>query len=360
MRERDDYLTQQVLTCIGNKRALLPLLDEGFKRVAEVVGGRFAVGDLFCGSGVVSRYLKRYASYIHANDLQPYAAASAQCYLTNRSELDMTRLTRRAVALHVEALARPRRGFLSEMYAPRDDEDIQDGERVFYTTANAVYLDTARQLLEEEPEDVRRMLLGPLIAQASTRANTSGVFKGFHKEIGGRTQTSLSRITSRIGLVAPVLSRFEVRYAVTQADAVEVCNLVSSQLDAVYLDPPYNKHPYASNYFMLDLVTQYQRPHEVSEVSGIPLDWQRSPFNSQVHAEEALRQLIASARCRFVLLSYSSDGIVPHERILELLNARGRTEVLTADYGAYSGGRGETRQVKERLYVSDAGNSPHL
>ena len=31
-------------------------------------------------------------------------------------------------------------------------------------------------------------------------------------------------------------------------------------LDLVYLDPPYNQHPYGSNYFMLNLLVDYRAP----------------------------------------------------------------------------------------------------
>ena len=31
-------------------------------------------------------------------------------------------------------------------------------------------------------------------------------------------------------------------------------------LDLAYLDPPYNQHPYGSNYFMLNLLTDYRVP----------------------------------------------------------------------------------------------------
>jgi len=32
------------------------------------------------------------------------------------------------------------------------------------------------------------------------------------------------------------------------------------------LDPPYNQHPYGSNYFMLNLLADYREPADVSAV----------------------------------------------------------------------------------------------
>jgi len=50
-------------------------------------------------------------------------------------------------------------------------------------------------------------------------------------------------------------------------------------VDLIYLDPPYNQHPYGSNYFMLNLICTNERPHTLSKVSGIPGDWNKSQYN---------------------------------------------------------------------------------
>ena len=52
-------------------------------------------------------------------------------------------------------------------------------------------------------------------------------------------------------------------------------------LDLLYLDPLYNQHPYGFNYFMLNLLCDYRRPERISRVSGIPRDWNRSPYNGR-------------------------------------------------------------------------------
>ncbi|WP_436404851.1 DNA adenine methylase [Campylobacter jejuni] len=40
--------------------------------------------------------------------------------------------------------------------------------------------------------------------------------------------------------------------------------------DVVYLDPPYNQHPYSSNYFMLNLIANYKKPEEISKIRHFP------------------------------------------------------------------------------------------
>ena len=56
-------------------------------------------------------------------------------------------------------------------------------------------------------------------------------------------------------------------------------------VDVAYLDPPYNQHPYGSNYFMLNLLASGREPaaEELSQVSGIPKNWNRSHYNKSRH-----------------------------------------------------------------------------
>lgn len=43
---------------------------------------------------------------------------------------------------------------------------------------------TYRQFLEDEPPEIRSLLMGPLLSKASIHANTAGVFKGFYEDRG--------------------------------------------------------------------------------------------------------------------------------------------------------------------------------
>lgn len=66
-----------------------------------------------------------------------------------------------------------------------------------------------------------------------------------------------------------MFSRFNCRFSIHCRDANELAAELP-EMDVVYLDPPYNQHPYGSNYFMLNLLSSYEKPAETSRVSGIP------------------------------------------------------------------------------------------
>ena len=354
------YLSDQIITYIGNKRSLLPFIGKGVDAVRARLGGRKIDSlDLFSGSGVVSRYLKRHSRKLHANDMESYSRVANQCYLTNRSTVDFSALDEVRRMLRKKINEYPSPGFITEMYSPKDESNITSDDRCFYTRKNAIFLDTAASLLAKENEPFRSLLLGPLLSRASVHANTSGVFKGFYKnkegvgQFGGSGKDALTRITGTVDLDAPLLSGFECESKIHQSDA----NLLVHQLkevDLAYLDPPYNQHPYGSNYFMLNLLVDYKRPAEVSNVSGIPVDWQRSRYNARPEAESALFELVRALQAKFVLISYNSEGFVSYDSFTSTLEKLGKLSVLETKYNTFRGSRNlrdRPIHLKEYLFL---------
>jgi adenine-specific DNA-methyltransferase len=356
------YLTRQLITCLGNKRALLPEIDAAVRKVQRRLGRtRLRLLDGFSGSGSVSRLFKRHASYLAVNDLEDYAAVAARCYLRNRSTLDARALARVIEALNAEVEhAHLPRGFIEELYAPRNESHITASDRVFYTRANAQRLDAYRRLIAEVPADLQDLCLGPLLSEASIHANTAGVFKGFYKDrgtrigrYGGSHGDALERIRGRIVLDVPPLSRFECDVEILQDDANAAVTRVRD-LDLAYFDPPYNQHPYGSNYFMLNLLVHYERPERLSRVSGIPIGWRRSHYNVRARSLALLTDLFEKTDARYLLVSFNDEGFVAPDRMRTMLAAMGTVEEVALRYNAFRGSRnlrGRPTHVTEHLFL---------
>ena len=264
-------------------------------------------------------------------------------------------------------------GFISELYAPADENQIEKGERCFYTPYNAAYLDVARQLIEKEiPAELRDFFIAPLLSEASIHANTAGIFKGFYKnsktgrgQFGGNGRNALTRIRGKISLPFPVFSDFSCKSRVFSSDAnllvqdpalYDKAYTSGGLFDLAYFDPPYNQHPYGSNYFMLNLIAGYKRPdsENISRVSGIPKDWNRSDYNKKRRVAEVFVELVRNVRARYVLVSFNSEGFIPKDEMIELLSSCGKVSVLEADYNAFRGSRnlsGREIHVKEFLFL---------
>ncbi len=365
-KENEAFLTEQIITYLGNKRALLSFIGTALSVVKKKLGkDRLDIADVFSGSGVVSRFFKQHSLTLYSNDLEDYCYTINRCYLSNKMSIDFPALTAYYRSIKEVLDTQPlRTGFLSEMYAPADDTNIREGERVFYTTRNARYLDTARQLIETVPQPYKTLLLGPLLYEASVHNNTSGVFKGFYKnsktgigQYGGDGRNALQRIMADIDLKLPIFSNFDCNTVVLQSDA----NVLAETLppvDLVYIDPPYNQHPYGSNYFMLNLINNYQRPGEVSRVSGIPQNWNKSQYNKKQTARDSVFDLCRKLDTKFLLISFSSDGFIGREEMTDMLSSLGEVQVLDKEYNTFRGCRnlsGRDIHVKEYLYLVEKG-----
>lgn len=366
MHDDEAFLTEQIITYIGNKRALLDFIGVAIEKIKkDCHKDKLNIVDIFSGSGIVSRYLKRYANILITNDLEDYAYTINKCYLSNKSEINFDELEKYYNILKQKLSSNLSSGFISEMYAPNDTNNIKYGERVFFTKRNANYIDTARQIIETFPEDIKPFFIAPLLSEVSVKNNTAGVFKGFYKDkngkghFGGQGENALSRIKADIEIPFPLFSNFECRVINYQKDA----NVLAKELkdiDVVYMDPPYNQHPYGSNYFMLNLVNNYVKPNIVSKVSGIPNNWHRSNYNKKKEALKAMEDLCKNIESKYLIISYNSEGFITKSEMIKMLNSVGQVDVLETKYNTYRGSRNLNNRslyVNEILFIVKKENS---
>lgn len=357
-KENKTYLKEQIITYLGNKRSLLPYIDKEIKIIQKKLGKNKTVNvDLFSGSGIIARFLKKYSSKIIANDLETYSKIINECYLSNKETIDWNTYEKhKNEILNILQNKKFTKGVISKYYAPANDRNIQPGERVFYTTKNALIIDSVRNYIDSVEEPIKTLFLGQLLAEASIKTNTAGVFKGFYKDsttgigkYGGNGEYALKRIKGDIKIEKPILSNYSCDYEVFQQNAnVLVKNL--KDLDIVYIDPPYNQHPYGSNYFMLNLIIKNEEPKEVSPVSGIPKGWNKSLYNVKNKVKEEFEDLISNISSKYIIVSYNSEGFITYDEILSILNKYGLVEVKEIVYNTYRG----SRNLSERsLYVTE-------
>ena len=360
--ENKDYLTKQLITYIGNKRSLLAFIGDALCKVKKELGrNKIKCLDMFSGSGIVARYLKQSSELIIANDIEKYSEVIGKCYLSNRTEININKLKSIYDDIKKGLLEKKLEdGFIADLYAPKNEKKILKNERVFYTLRNARYLDNARQLIEKVERKYRDYLLAPLLSEASIHANTSGVFKGFYKDsgtgigkFGGNNGDALTRILGEIEMQFPIFSSYECDWKVYREDANKLVKNLP-EVDLAYLDPPYNQHPYGSNYFMLNLLVDYKRPDAISNVSGIPEAWFRSAYNKKQMAKEALFGLIKDLKAKYILISFNSEGFINKDEMIDNLKHKGKVELFETKYNTFRGSRnleGRSIHVKEQLYL---------
>ena len=360
--ENEAFLSRQLITYIGNKRSLLPFIGTALEKVKKRLGReKLRIFDAFSGSGAAARFFKAHADLLLVNDLEAYSEAISRCYLANAEELPQAELRGIHERLFRRLREEPlRKGFIAELYAPKDADNIKNGERVFYTPRNAMFIDTARQYIEEVDPALRHFFIAPLLSECSVHANTAGVFKGFYKDrltgygrFGGTGSDALARIKGDIELPFPVWSNFSCQVKIFREDTNALVSRLP-EMDLAYIDPPYNQHPYGSNYFMLNLILSYKRPQSISAVSGIPPDWNRSVYNVRREAARAFTELAGRIRSKFLLVSFNSEGFITPEEMRSMLEKTGKVEIFETAYNTFRGSRNlRERQthVREYLYL---------
>lgn len=353
MEENKDFLTTQIITYLGNKRSLIGNIEKEIIEIENKIGNRIGnkklvCADIFSGSGIVARMLKKHSSKLIVNDLENYSSLINSCYLINKDDYPAEICTELRKEIERKCEEKKYPGIISKNYAPQDDNNILQGERVFYTHENALLIDTYRKLIDEtvKEENLKKFFLAPLITEASIHVNTSGVFKGFYKDkdtgigcFGAAGKNALTRIFGKIQLKEPVFSNFNSELEIYQKDAMELSKELKN-LDIAYLDPPpYNQHPYGSNYFMLNLIIKNKLDVEISKVSGITQDWNRSVFNKQNSALKSMEEIIASLSSKFIIISYNSEGFITFDEMSEMLKKYGKLKTVEITYNTFRGSR---------------------
>jgi adenine-specific DNA-methyltransferase len=358
------FLKNQLITYLGNKRKLLPLITQGINYVkTQLNKKRLDTLDAFSGSGAVSRLLKLHSNKLYTNDFEKYPYALNNCYLANRSEINLNQLKKYNKFLR-ESFKKPIEGVITKLYAPKNDNDIQPDEHTFYTHRNALYIDTIRYNIDFLPPEYKRFFLAPLIYEASVHTNTGGVFRGFYKnsktgvgQFGGNERQDQGRILSDIHLPLPVFSLTECEYIIYNEDINSILDELP-EIDLAYFDPPYNEHPYGANYFMLNVITDNVEPKSITKGTGAPTDWKRSLYNKRKMSLNLMRDLVSRVKAKYLLISFSNEGFIDYNEMVLLLSEYGKLKIIETNYTTFGACRNmgkRNKKVKEYLYILNKG-----
>ena len=372
MEFNSPYLTEQIIAYIGNKRKLLPLIYKAIENAGISPAENIKFFDVFSGSGVVARFAKFLGMEVYANDWEYYSYVLNQGFLNfNESDIEKifgSRAEFESLLNKINSLPDPGEDnqYISKYYAPKEFDVEQVDyrtERLFYTRENALAIDKIRNYIEEnrsqESEKVFYLLLAILIYESATHTNTSGVFKAFHKEFGGHGKDALSRIMKKIELHFPVLIDSKAPVHVFQENANELARKLKG-IDIAYLDPPYNQHQYGSNYHLLNTIAKWDKipaPLDLNSKgilkrkAAIREDWinTRSDYCYRDSAEKSFEDLIMNLDARFIFISYSTDGIIPFEKMREICTKRGKLSLVTNEYTTYRGGKQSNKRQNTNI-----------
>ncbi len=373
MNCNSDFLTKQIIAYIGNKRRLLDLIYKAIQTIIKDVKPGLRFFDVFAGSGIVSRLGKELNFEIFTNDWEEYSFILNNGFIrtNNRdiprvfgSENDLMNLME-----ELNNLPDPKASdcYISKYFAPKsfnvDDVDFRK-ERLFYTRDNALTIDKIRNYIEknypnEDRPEARNILLSLLIYEVATHTNTSGVFKAFHKGFGGHNRDAIKRILSPIRMSKPILIDSDFPVHVYQEDSNKLIKKIKD-IDIAYLDPSYNQHQYGSNYHMLNTIALWNKipasldldeQGVLKEKAAIRKDWVKTKSNYcyQDSAVSSFQDLIENLDARHILISYSTDGIIPFDVMKDICAQKGKISIVTNGYTKYRGGKQSNNRLNTNI-----------
>ena len=166
----------------------------------------------------------------------------------------------------------------------------------------------------------------------------------------------MQRIKKEITLDYPVFSNENNCEIIIKQDNTNLLikDLNKENLDITYFDPPYNEHPYGSNYFMLNCIAKNESPKNISKVSGIPKEWNKSEYNKKQEALKSLDELIKNTFSKYIILSYSSEGHISYDEIENILKKYGKTNIEKIDYSNFKAARTQIARekiIKEYIFI---------
>ena len=350
-RDTEEYVFSQLIPYIGNKRKLLDIIHQAIK-LTNIENGTFV--DLFSGSTVVSRFAKKLGFRVLSNDWEPYSEqiAIGTVVLNEIPKFENFGGVERVFDLLNNVV--PIEDYITKHLCTTDDEKLDhEKDRLFFMRKNGMKIDAMRDLILKWVEENKisqtefSYLMASLLYSVSYVSNTSGVFKGFHRGWGGSNGTAQYRICSDISLKPPILFNNDQDNISIREDAGVLVNRLTEILgkipDIIYLDPPYNQHPYGSNYHVLNSITLWDKPDFPEKItrgtkSAIRLDWRterKSAYNSRPKAVQEFQELIDNISSKFILTSYSTEGNIPLNEMMKILGSKGTLRVVKREYVRY-------------------------
>jgi adenine-specific DNA-methyltransferase len=391
----DFFLKNQIITYLGNKRKLIPFINEVVEEIKnndEILklkkNCEISFFDIFAGSGIVSRYSKLKGFKTYSNDLELYSYIILKSTIgTNKEELNQIfknvaeRLKKpkdikdnyQYVINYLNELNEPQNKknlYFSINYAPKDtNKPDHEKERLFYTQENAKKIDAIQEKIQDKSifdEKSREVILASLMYKMTTNINTSGTMKGCYNGFGGPKKNALDRILGKIKLEKlPLINKIKgVAFNDFAEQVFENNNL--NEMDIVYADPPYNSHQYSANYNHLNTLALNDKyyPGEVIKGTraGIRKDHNKSEFcytskhkdeKEYKKAEIAFINLIKNIKSKYIILSYNNEGIVEIDKLLDILSEKRKNKVSIKykEHDKFKGGKNTQTSNKVIEYL---------
>lgn len=274
--------------------------------------------DAFLGTGSVSEYLKDNFNII-GNDLLEWCVVySSGRILRDKCTFDDLGFD---PIKFLNSNTKVVKGFFYKNYTPAESE------RMYFSEYNGGRIDYFREQIESwyKNNQINKYeydyLLASLLESVSLVANVAGVYGAFLKHWDPRALKEIEFVK-----VNELNNKMCGNVKFYNEKIEEIIDDI--ECDVLYLDPPYTQNQYGTQYHLLETLIKYDDP-SISKVTGsrrtAPMrsDWSK---NYKVHI--LFDRIISKTKAKYILLSYSSDGMMSKQFIEAILKRYGKEETF--------------------------------
>jgi len=325
---------------IGNKAKLLPAISQLLEDKGINVNGQ-TFCDLFSGTATVGDFLKHKFKIIANDTLMAsyYTARGKLCRPCNFESLGINPFEYFNQANTDEYT----NGFCYNNFAPTISG------RMYFSDENAKFIDFIRDTIDEWYSqqlltlDEKCYLIASLLESVSKVSNVAGVYSAFLRIWDPR---AIKRM-----VYVPVESMENVVQYDNDFYSEDANSLIEHiNGDILYLDPPYTPTQYISQYHVLETIAK--NDHPVTHGVGAHRDNGNQISNwckKEIVGAEFVN-LIAKAKFKYILFSYSDAGIMSKEFIEKTLKRfaiPGTYECRDIDFVKYKSTRAVNREIAD-------------
>jgi len=349
---------------IGNKTKIV---DEILTDVNNVLQGKGTVVDLMCGTGSVSKALKENGYNVIASDLMTYSSFHAKVELLIDEApsfdglinllnfKDLNNSSRYEEVLRYLNQLEPIEDYFFKEFSPGGNPEHHTEPRKYFSIENSMKIDSIINILNywrdnQYISDLENALLRhDLILSVNPIANISGTYGHFHAKTVKRALDPLI-VKSHLELTLFTNIEKGLVHKVYQGYAEELAKNIKA--DLCYIDPPYMKRQYAANYHILETIARGDKPEAIGASGLRPWRDQYSNFCSKLKIRDSFRKIFNDMNCEKFLISYSEDGLLSIEELIELFKEFGEVKYRSFSHKRFKSNKSLLQQkLSEYLII---------